>query len=109
MIVASAGVVMMVPNFASLTGLAALVAGSEVDVRLVEEPHLRTPTAPRTTRTRRPSPGSYQAFEFEEAPDHTPDPSANKRSSNQAICRVLCEQGMRIAGHPLPGLIALNR
>lgn len=41
MIVASAGVVMMVPNLASLTGLAALVAGSEVDVRLVEEPHLR--------------------------------------------------------------------
>lgn len=41
MIVASAGVVMMVPNLAALTGLAALVAGSEVDVRLVEEPHMR--------------------------------------------------------------------
>lgn len=41
MILASSGVSMMVANVASLTGLAALVAGSEVDARLVEEPHLR--------------------------------------------------------------------
>jgi protein-S-isoprenylcysteine O-methyltransferase Ste14 len=41
MILAAAGVSLMAPNAVALTGLAALVAGSQIDVRLVEEPHLR--------------------------------------------------------------------
>ncbi|MCZ7530606.1 MAG: isoprenylcysteine carboxylmethyltransferase family protein [Acidimicrobiia bacterium] len=41
-IVASAGVVLMVPGMVSLVGWMALVAGCEIDVRLVEEPHLRS-------------------------------------------------------------------
>lgn len=41
MAVASAGVAITVPNLAALTGIAALAAGSQIDARLVEEPHLR--------------------------------------------------------------------
>ena len=41
MILAAAGVSLMAPNSVVLTGLAGLVAGSQIDVRLVEEPHLR--------------------------------------------------------------------
>ena len=41
MTVASVGVAIMVPNLAALTGIAALAAGSQIDARLVEEPHLR--------------------------------------------------------------------
>lgn len=42
MMIASSGVALMVPNLASLTGWVALTVGCEIDVRLVEEPHLRT-------------------------------------------------------------------
>ena len=40
MIAAAAGLALLVPNAASLVGLAALVTGLELHVRLVEEPHL---------------------------------------------------------------------
>lgn len=40
-ILASAGVALMVPNFVSFAGGVALVLGCQIDVRLVEEPHLR--------------------------------------------------------------------
>ena len=41
MITASFGVALMVPNIAALVGWAAVTVGCEIDVRLVEEPHLR--------------------------------------------------------------------
>jgi protein-S-isoprenylcysteine O-methyltransferase Ste14 len=40
MILAAAGLALLVPNAASLVGLLALVVGMEVQVRLVEEPYL---------------------------------------------------------------------
>lgn len=40
-IVAAAGVFLMAPNLVTLTGGVAVVAGCLVDVRFVEEPHLR--------------------------------------------------------------------
>lgn len=40
MALASGGVALMVPNVAALVAWGALVAGCEIDVRLVEEPHL---------------------------------------------------------------------
>jgi protein-S-isoprenylcysteine O-methyltransferase Ste14 len=39
-IAASAGVFLMVPNLVTLAGWAAVLVGCEIDVRLVEEPHL---------------------------------------------------------------------
>lgn len=41
MIVAVAGIALMVPSLLALTGLVAIVVGCEIDVRLVEEPHLQ--------------------------------------------------------------------
>jgi protein-S-isoprenylcysteine O-methyltransferase Ste14 len=41
MVTASFGVAVMVPNIASLIGWVVLAVGCEIDVRLVEEPHLR--------------------------------------------------------------------
>lgn len=41
-IVASAGVALVVPGVVSLVAWIALIAGCEVDVRMVEEPHLRS-------------------------------------------------------------------
>jgi protein-S-isoprenylcysteine O-methyltransferase Ste14 len=41
MITASFGVGLMVPNVVALVGWAAVTVGCEIDVRLVEEPHLR--------------------------------------------------------------------
>ncbi len=41
MLTASAGVALMVPNLASLAGGVALLIGCEIDVRMIEEPHLR--------------------------------------------------------------------
>jgi protein-S-isoprenylcysteine O-methyltransferase Ste14 len=40
MILAASGLALLVPNAASLVGLAALVVGIELQVRLVEEPYL---------------------------------------------------------------------
>jgi protein-S-isoprenylcysteine O-methyltransferase Ste14 len=40
MILTAAGLALLVPNVASLVGLLALVVGIELQVRLVEEPHL---------------------------------------------------------------------
>ena len=40
MILTAAGLALLVPNLASLVGLVALVVGIELQVRLVEEPHL---------------------------------------------------------------------
>jgi len=40
MIVTAVGLALLVPNFASLAALVALVVGIELQVRLVEEPHL---------------------------------------------------------------------
>jgi protein-S-isoprenylcysteine O-methyltransferase Ste14 len=40
MILTAAGLALLVPNTASLAGLAALVFGIELQVRLVEEPYL---------------------------------------------------------------------
>lgn len=41
MLAASLGVALMVPNVLSLGGWLAVLVGCEIDVRLVEEPHLR--------------------------------------------------------------------
>lgn len=41
MLVASAGVALMAPHVASVAGWVLMVAGCQIDVRLVEEPHLR--------------------------------------------------------------------
>jgi protein-S-isoprenylcysteine O-methyltransferase Ste14 len=43
---ASAGVVLMTPNVTSIAGWLALLIGSETDVRMVEEPHLRSVHGP---------------------------------------------------------------
>jgi len=40
MIMAAAGVALMVPNVVAVAGWVAVVVGCEIDVRLVEEPHL---------------------------------------------------------------------
>ncbi|MGH9216257.1 MAG: methyltransferase family protein [Acidimicrobiales bacterium] len=68
---ASLGVALMVPSVASLAGWLAVLAGCEVDVRLVEEPHLRAVhgaayaayegSVPRFVPLRRP--GSHRAQE----------------------------------------------
>lgn len=42
MVLATAGIVLLVPNALSVGALAALVVGLELQVRLVEEPYLRT-------------------------------------------------------------------
>jgi protein-S-isoprenylcysteine O-methyltransferase Ste14 len=41
MLTASLGVTLMAPNLASVAGWLAILAGCVIDVRLIEEPHLR--------------------------------------------------------------------
>ena len=62
MLTASAGVVLMAPNVAAVAGWLALLIGSEIDVRMVEEPALRSAHS-----------GSYATYEHS-TPRFLPSP-----------------------------------